>query len=134
MNDPPVLNPGWYTDPRDRSLGIAAFRYIRALEATSSLRKLLVNGEVLPGPSVQTDEQIWQYIQEGTTSLYHASATNKMGKRNDLMSVVDSDARVFGVEGVRVVDISAFPFLVPGQPLSMVYALAEKIADRILNP
>lgn len=57
-----------------------------------------------------------------------------MGKRNDLMSVVDSDARVFGVEGVRVVDISAFPFLVPGQPLSMVYALAEKIADRILNP
>ena len=134
MNSPPVINPGWYSDPRDREIGIAAFRYIRALEATKSLKKLLVNGELVPGESVQTDEQIWEYIQEGTTSLYHASATNKMGKSNDTMAVVDSDAKVYGVSNLRVVDISAFPFLVPGQPLSMVYALAEKIADRILKP
>jgi len=49
------------------------------------------------------------------------------------MAVVDSEARVIGVNGLRVVDVSAFPFLVPGQPQSMVYALAEKIADGILD-
>ncbi|KUJ17548.1 glucose-methanol-choline oxidoreductase [Mollisia scopiformis] len=134
MDNPPLINPGWYSDPRDREIGIASFRYIRALEATESLKELLVDGELVPGDSVQTDEEIWEYIQKGTTSLSHASCTNKMGKSDDKMAVVDSDAKVYGIKNLRVVDASSFPFLVPGQPQSMVYALAEKIADRILNP
>lgn len=54
-----------------------------------------------------------------------------MGKKGDPMAVVDTHARVFGVQGLRVVDASAFPFLPPGHPQSTVYALAEKIADDI---
>ena len=56
-----------------------------------------------------------------------------MGMVNDSMAVVDSSARVIGLQGLRVVDASAFPFLPPGQPQSMVYALAEKIAQGILD-
>jgi len=56
-----------------------------------------------------------------------------MGKSNDPMAVVDSKARVFGVQGLRVVDASAFPLLTPGHPQSTVYALAEKIADDIIS-
>lgn len=93
----------------------------------------MVNGEAVPGDSVQTDEQIWQYIQEGSTSLYYASAINKMGSSDDKMAVVDSEAKVYYVSNLRVVDISAFLFLVLGQPLSRVYALGEKIADNILK-
>ena len=54
-----------------------------------------------------------------------------MGKIGDPMAVVDTHARVFGVQGLRVVDSSAFPFLPPGHPQSTVYALAEKIADDV---
>lgn len=133
VDDQPVINPGWYSDPRDQQTAIAAFRYIRALEATKSLTQLQVGGETIPGPSVQTDDEILQYILASSTCLFHASATNKMGNSSDKMAVVDAQARVFGVSNLRVVDISAFPFLVPGQPLSMVYALAEKIADGILK-
>jgi choline dehydrogenase len=65
--------------------------------------------------------------------LYHAASTCKMGQANDTLAVVDSKARVFGVEGLRVVDASAFPFLAPGHPQSGVYMLAEKIADDIMS-
>lgn len=56
-----------------------------------------------------------------------------MGKKDDPQAVVDSNARVYGVKGLRVVDASAFPLLPPGHPQSTVYALAEKIADDIIK-
>ena len=56
-----------------------------------------------------------------------------MGKVNDSMAVVDSAARVIGVNRLRVVDASAFAILPPGHPSGTVYALAEKIANDILN-
>ena len=55
------------------------------------------------------------------------------GEAGDPMAVVDSTAKVFGVKGLRVVDISAFPFGVPTHPQGTVYMLAEKIADDIKN-
>ena len=67
-------------------------------------------------------------------TIWHACGTCKMGReKGDEMAVVDSKARVLGVKGLRVVDASAFPFLPPGQPQSVVYALAEKIAEGILR-
>jgi choline dehydrogenase len=56
-----------------------------------------------------------------------------MGRSSDPIAVVDSKARVFGVQGLRVVDASSFPLLVPGHPQSTIYALAEKIADDIVG-
>jgi choline dehydrogenase len=54
-----------------------------------------------------------------------------MGKKDDPMAVLDSHARVYGVQNLRVVDASSFPFLPPGHPQALVYALAEKVADLI---
>jgi choline dehydrogenase len=56
-----------------------------------------------------------------------------MGLRSDPGAVVDSEARVIGVQGLRVVDLSAVPFLVPGQPQATCYMLGEKIASVILK-
>lgn len=56
-----------------------------------------------------------------------------MGKPDDPMAVVDTQCRVMGVQNLRVVDASAFPFLPPGHPQATIYALAEKIADDILK-
>lgn len=131
MMDPPIINPNWLTAPEDVELAIASFKRIR--QVWSNLGNITIGPEYLPGPNVTTDAQILEFIRESVIELYHAAATCKMGQANDTLAVVDSKARVFGVEGLRVVDASAFPFLTPGHPQSGVYMLAERIADDILN-
>lgn len=65
--------------------------------------------------------------------IWHPSSTNSMGEKGDPNAVVDSTAKVFGVQGLRVVDISAIPISIPGHPSGTVYMFAEKIADDIEN-
>lgn len=133
MGDAPLIDPAWLVDERDQEMAIASFKYARLLANTTSMRKVISSGgEVLPGPAVQTDAEILGYLQQAVASYYHASCTCKMGRRNDSMAVIDSEAKVIGVQGLRVVDVSSFPFLIPGQPQGTVYMLAEKIADIIL--
>ena len=133
MSDAPKINPAYLTDERDQELGVAAFRFARRLAATQSLQRAIIGNEVVPGPGVKTNAEILKYLQQSITPFYHASCTCKMGRRNDSMAVVDSEAKVIGVNGLRVVDVSAFALLPPGQPQATVYMLAEKIADMILR-
>ena len=127
--DQPQINPAWLTAPEDIDLALAGFKRVRQIWSTIS--NVTVGEEYLPGPNVTSDEQIVEFMRESAFTLYHASATCKMGRSGDAMAVVDSKARVFGVEGLRVVDASAFPFLPPGHPQATVYMLAEKIAEDI---
>ena len=129
----PVVSPNWLTDPRDREVLIAAFRRVRQLWATKSMQGVITGPEAYPGANITSDRDLLAAIQRSAQTIWHASATNKMGMVNDSMAVVDSRARVIGVQGLRVVDASAFPFLPPGQPQSIVYALAEKISQHILD-
>ncbi|KAF2084722.1 GMC oxidoreductase [Saccharata proteae CBS 121410] len=130
---PPLIDPNYLDHPADRDLAIAAFKRTRQFFATPSIQSIVIGDEYLPGPSVQTDEEILDFIREQLVMLYHGSCTCKMGKEGDAMAVVDSKARVFGVEGLRVVDASSMPFLVPGHPMATIYALAEKIAHDMLT-
>jgi choline dehydrogenase len=127
--DQPEINPNWLTAPEDIDLALAGFKRVRQIWSTIS--NVTIGEEYLPGPNVTSDEQIVEFMRESAFTLYHASATCKMGRSDDEMAVVDSKARVFGVEGLRVVDASAFPFLPPGHPQATVYMLAEKIAEDI---
>ena len=133
MKDAPLINPNWFTHPADIELAIAGFKRQRQIWSVLAARNLTIGEEQLPGPTVQTDAQILQYIRESLITVFHASATCKMGMGNDTMAVIDSSARVYGTKGLRVVDASSFPFLPPGHPQSTIYALAEKIADEILQ-
>jgi choline dehydrogenase-like flavoprotein len=63
---------------------------------------------------------------------WHAACTCRTGRANDSLAMVDSKARVIGVNGLRVVDASAFALLPPGHPVSTVYGLAEKISADII--
>lgn len=128
-SDLPVISPNWLSHPADVQVAIAGFK--RARQIFQNIPGVTIGPEKLPGPAVQTDEDILAFIQQSASQLYHASATCAMGKAGDGNAVVDSRARVFGVSGLRVVDASAFPFLPPGLPQSTVYMLAEKIADDI---
>lgn len=129
--DPPIINMGWLTDPADAEVAIAAVKRARQAWSSEALQSIKIGPETLPGAAVSSDEQILAFIRQSASTIWHASATCAMGKIGDPNAVVDSRAKVFEVEGLRVVDVSAFPFAIPGHPQSSVYMLAEKIADDI---
>jgi len=115
----PVVNPNWLSDPRDQDVAIAAFRRARQLFSTRAM-KPIVKSEAFPGENITTDSQIWETIKSSANSVYNPAGTNQMGKSNDPSAVVDSKGRVLGVEHLRVVDASIFPFLPHAQPMATV--------------
>ncbi|KAK7742000.1 hypothetical protein SLS53_004584 [Cytospora paraplurivora] len=124
----PAINPNFLVDPVDIEVTLAGFKRARQFWETDSMSKFRIGDEYFPGNGTQTDDEIKAFIREGYNTIFHGSCTCAMGKRNDANAVVDSEARVIGVKGLRVVDASAFPFLPPGHPQSTIYALAEKIS------
>ncbi|ABZ75626.1 choline dehydrogenase [Shewanella halifaxensis HAW-EB4] len=87
--------------------------------------------EIQPGTAVQTDQQIDSFVRSTVESAYHPSCTCKMGE--DEMAVVDSETRVHGIQGLRVVDSSIFPTIPNGNLNSPTIMLAERAADLILG-
>jgi len=89
-------------------------------------------GEVSPGPSVETDQQILDWVATDSETALHPSCTARMG--TDDMAVVDpSTLRVHGVEGLRVCDASVMPNVTNGNIYAPVMMIAERCADMILG-
>lgn len=89
--------------------------------------------EIQPGADVQTDEQIDAFIRAKVESAYHPSCSCKMGAADDALAVVDPEGRVYGLEGLRVVDSSIMPSVTTGNLNAPTIMLAEKAADHILG-
>ncbi|MGM0576037.1 MAG: choline dehydrogenase [Myxococcota bacterium] len=87
--------------------------------------------ELNPGAKVETDEEIDAFVRSHGESAYHPSCSCAMGPASDPMAVVDAEARVHGVEGLRVVDTSVMPDLVSGNTDAPTIMLAEKLSDAI---
>jgi choline dehydrogenase len=87
--------------------------------------------EIQPGASVQNDGQIDEFIRQHVESAYHPSCTCRMGSPEDPMSVVDPEARVIGLEGLRVIDSSIMPSITTGNLNAPTLMLAEKAADHV---
>ena len=89
-------------------------------------------GELSPGPSVETDQEILDWVAKDAETALHPSCTARMGV--DDLSVLDPESmRVHGVDGLRVVDASAMPYVTNGNIYAPVMMLAEKSADLILG-
>ena len=110
------------------------------MEAIRCARKILNQpamaefngGEISPGPAVDTDEQILEWVRRDAETALHPSCTCKMG--TDAMSVVDPlTMRVHGIDGLRVVDGSVMPYITNGNLYAPIMMIAEKAADIILG-
>jgi choline dehydrogenase len=89
-------------------------------------------GELSPGPSVATEEQILDWVGHDAETALHPSCTARMGTDVDDGAVVDpATMRVHGVDGLRVVDASVFPFVTNANFYAPVIMVAEKAADLI---
>jgi choline dehydrogenase len=120
-SDAPLIDPGYYTHQADVDVAVAAFKRVREFYGTDAMTAHLIGDEYFPGKqNVTTDAQIEQFVRGKFNTIWHASSTCSMGRRSDPKAVVDSHARVIGVDGLRVVDASAFPMLTPGHLMSTV--------------
>jgi choline dehydrogenase len=91
-----------------------------------------VDHEIQPG-AAQTDDELDAVIREHAESAYHPCGTCRMGRRDDPMAVVDPEARVIGVEGLRLADSSVFPLIPNGNLNAPSIMVGEKAADHILG-
>ncbi|KAH6694933.1 hypothetical protein BKA61DRAFT_711361 [Leptodontidium sp. MPI-SDFR-AT-0119] len=129
--DNPIVNVGWLQYKTDQELIIQGFKRCRQIATSMGV----VSGpEIAPGITVQTDAQILAYAQASAGPSHHAVSSCRMGNSTDPYAVVDTHGIVRGgISRLRVVDSSIFPLLPPGQPMSTVYMLAEKLAADILR-
>ncbi len=87
--------------------------------------------EIQPGLAIQTNEEIDEFVRSSVESAYHPSCSCKMGE--DEMAVVNSETKVHGIDGLRVVDSSIFPTIPNGNLNSPTIMVAERAADIILG-
>jgi choline dehydrogenase len=127
----PALRFNYLSTPNDRKEWVEAIHVAREILSQPAFA-LYDGGELSPGPGVETDEEILEWVARDAETAYHPSCTARMGV--DEMSVLDpTSMRVHGVEGLRVVDASAMPYLTNGNIYAPVMMLAEKSADLILG-
>lgn len=128
----PELRFNYLSTPEDQREWIEAVRIARTIlnqQAMSGFN----GGEISPGPEVETDEQILDWVRRDGETALHPSCTCRMGREDDDSVLDPSSMRVHGVEGLRVVDASAMRYVTNGNIYAPVMMLAEKAADLILG-
>jgi choline dehydrogenase len=127
----PALRFNYLSTDQDRREWVEAVRVARSI-LTQPAFDPFNNGELSPGPSVRTPDEILEWVARDAETALHPSCTCKMG--TDERSVVDpTSMRVHGVDGLRVVDASVFPYVTNGNIYAPVMMVAEKAADLILG-
>jgi choline dehydrogenase len=129
-NDPAMIDPNYLDHPDDQKVMINGVRRARNILAAPTFEKYQ-SWEIGPGPEAQTDEQILAFIRKKAETIYHPVGTCKMGDISDVMTVVDSELKVKGIKGLRVVDASVMPTLVGGNTNAPTIMIAERCADLI---
>jgi choline dehydrogenase len=127
----PTLLFNYLSTESDRREWIEAIRVTRKILSQPAWAHL-DGGEISPGPEVEADEQILEWVAKDAETALHPSCTCRMG--TDDMAVTDpTSLRVHGTEGLRVVDAAVFPFVTNGNIYAPVMMVAEKAADLILG-
>jgi choline dehydrogenase len=125
----PALRFNYLSTDQDRREWIEAITVARHILGQAALAPYDA-GEVSPGPTVVTDEQILDWVGHDAETALHPSCTARMGTDDD--AVVDpATMRVHGVDGLRVVDASVFPSITNANIYAPVMMVAEKAADLI---
>ena len=124
----PDIRLNYLSASADRDLAVKAVRQARQIMTARHLARYQPQ-EILPGPAIQSDDELLQAIGNIATTIFHPVGTCRMGA--DDRAVVGTDLRVRGVGGLRVVDASIMPKIVSGNTASPVVMIAEKAAEMI---
>jgi choline dehydrogenase len=130
--DLPLVDPNYLGDPQDLAQLIEGMKIARDIADVSPLREALT-GELLPGPGVQSDVAIADYIRSTVRTDWHPVGTCRMGRSADPLAVVDEKLAVHGISGLRVVDASAMPNIVSANTNAPTMALADRAMALIVG-
>jgi choline dehydrogenase len=129
----PAIRFNYLSTDQDRREWVEAIRVARHILNQPAFDSYN-DGELSPGTSVDTDEQILDWVSRDAETALHPSCTCRMGSADAAGSVVDpATMRVRGLDGLRVVDASAMPYITNGNIYAPVMMMAEKAADLILG-
>jgi len=125
----PAIQFNYLSTENDRREWIEMIRAARGILEQPAFAAFS-GGEISPGPSVETDQEILDWVARDAETALHPSCTAKMGVGED--AVVDpATMRVHGTQGLRVVDASVFPYVTNGNIYAPVMMVAEKAADLV---
>lgn len=130
MHSAPLIDPNYLSDPQDLRVAADAIRLTRRIVQAPALAAFAPK-EYLPGPALQTEEQLHEAAGKIGTTIFHPVGTCRMG--NGPMDVVDDQLRVHGIPGLRVADASIMPQITSGNTCSPTLMIAEKAAQLILK-
>lgn len=126
----PALRFNYLSTEQDRREWVEAIRAARHILEQPAFAPFS-GGELSPGPAVQTDEQILEWVAKDGETALHPSCTCRMGAADDDSVVDPRTMRVHGMDGIRVVDASAMRYVTNGNIYAPVMMMAEKAADLI---
>ena len=131
-DDAPAIAPNYLSTPEDRQVAADSLRVTRRIVAQPALAKYQPE-EFKPGTQYQSDEELARLAGDIASTIFHPVGTTKMGRAEDAMAVVDSQLRVRGVAGLRVVDAGVMPTITSGNTNSPTLMIAEKAAKWIVQ-
>nr|WP_110338494.1 GMC family oxidoreductase N-terminal domain-containing protein [Prauserella flavalba] len=130
FRDKPKVDPRYFTDPHDLRVMTYGIRLAREIVSQPAMAEW-AGPELAPGIDTTSDDEIADYLRKTHNTVYHPSCTVKMGPASDPLAPLDERLRVRGVDGLRVADGSAMPFLVAVNPCITTMAIGEKCADMV---
>jgi choline dehydrogenase-like flavoprotein len=130
--DKPVIQLNYLSHPYDRAVMKEAVK--------ETWKKVTSNPVVAPhivktilGPKSVGDEDVGQFMKEQVSTVWHAGGTCRMGKQGDEGAVVDKNCKVFGVEGLRVVDMSVAPLSTNNHTQATAFLIGQKAAEKLVR-
>jgi choline dehydrogenase len=127
---PPKISPNYLSTVEDRKTAAAALTLTRRIVAAPALARYAPE-EFKPGIHYRTEDELAEAAGHIGTTIFHPVGTCKMGRASDRTAVVDSELRVIGVAGLRVIDASVMPNITSGNTNSPTLMIAEKAARLI---
>ena len=126
VTDAPIIQTNTLSHPADVRCALENIRFVQELGAQASF-KGLVKGERLPGKL--DAKALENYARNAAVTYWHQSCTAKMGQ--DPMSVVDSQLRVYGLQGLRIADASILPHVPSGNTMAPCVVIGERAVEEI---
>ena len=132
FEDAPAIAPNYLSTPEDRKVAADSLRVTRRIVQQAALAPYQPV-EWKPGVQFESDEDLARLAGDIATTIFHPVGTTRMGAGDDPMAVVDSQLRVRGIGGLRVIDAGVMPTITSGNTNSPTLMLAEKAAEWILR-
>lgn len=125
----PRIHAHYLAEEADRRVVVDGVRQARRILGAPAMREYVAS-EYAPGPDVDSDDELLDFVRRDATTIFHPTGTARMGRGGE--AVVDAELRVHGVDALRVADCSIMPVIVSGNTNAAAVMIGEKASDLIL--